>query len=251
MPFILFFIITILAGLLCHAQDFREFTDTDGRKTTAKIIKVAGDTVTIQLQGVTKYYDVPIERFSQADKDYIKKWAEDISIRLTSSDDFEVYVGVKKTLEKSGSRTWRYKEEKLTPTVKFTNGEFKKDFKGVHGIIAIIGVDFTNSSNFCILDVQKFDLGDVSRNTVAEWEGKLARSFWMDDDDAYDDSFGFKYRGYTVAILNHKDQEVFRRASRSVWERTYKQIEKLSPGYTYDTELRSRGYEIPKRSNYR
>lgn len=243
MPFFPFLIFILAASLVCHARDFREFTDVDGRKTTAKIIKVEGNTVTIQVQGVTKYYDLPVERFSQRDKDYIKKWAEDISVRLTSSDDFEIYVGVKKKINSSGPNYWERKEELLTPTVKFTNREFKKDFKGVHGIIAVIGVDVNNNNVYAVLDVQTFDLGLVPRSETSEWEGKIARSSWIDDEDGWD-GYGFRYKGYAVVILNHKDQEVFRRATRSIWERSFSQLEKLEKGYSYDKELRSQGGRV-------
>ncbi|WOO39687.1 hypothetical protein [Rubellicoccus peritrichatus] len=235
---------------ICRGQDYREFTNNDGRSTQAKIVKVEDGKVTIQIPNVSKHYTYPIDYFVEADQSYINKWLTDISVRLELTDNFEVYVGVKKDLNKSGSQYWRYKSENITPTVKFTNKEFEKDFRNVKGVLAIIAVDFTNNRNYAVLDVQEFEFEHLPRKETQEWEGERTTSFWMDDDDAYDDSFGFRYKGYSITLKNHNGEEVYRRATRKIWEKPYDKLKNLKERYSYDENLRNAEGEIPERSSY-
>lgn len=234
----------------CQGEDYREFTNNDGQSTQARIVKAEDGQVTIQIPNVSKHYTYPVDYFTKEDQSYIQKWINDISVKLEQTDDFEVYVGVKKDLNKSGPSYWRYKSENIVPTVKFTNKEFEKDFKGVKGVLAIIAVDFTNNRNYAVLDVQEFEFDLVPRKKITEWEGARTTSFWMDDDDAYDDSYGFRYKGYSITIINHQGEEVYRRATRKAWEKPFDKLKNLKERYSYDEDLRNAGGMIPQRSMY-
>lgn len=234
----LLLLFVIASALPCaFAQKYRKFSDTDGNTINARIVSVEREEVTIEVEGKIRHFTLPKSRFSKEDRDYIKKWENDISVLVTPDDRFDVYVGTKRSKDKSGVATWRYKHEAIQPTVKFTNDDFKKDFKGITGVIAIIGVDFTDSGRFGVLDVQTFELGDVAGNTTKEWEGKEVQTSWLDDDDSYDDSYGWRYKGYSITLLNHRGEEFYRRASRSVWEKDFNSLKQLKPNQVYDTEL--------------
>ena len=127
--------LSLIMGMqvMAASGDYREFTDAQGRKITAKIVfyNVDKDKVTIQLKGQRSNKTVPISIFSNEDQQYIKSWSEyqDFLNERVLKASFKRFKNKDENNSSSGS-SWERKNYDCTFLIELQNRSMI-DFKNV------------------------------------------------------------------------------------------------------------------------
>ena len=79
----------VVFGMIPSDLLARTFTDEQGRKILANIVKVLEDKVELKMEKNGKTYQVPLTRLSQADRDFIKEWQDAQEKEKAATDPVE------------------------------------------------------------------------------------------------------------------------------------------------------------------
>ncbi|WP_269542963.1 hypothetical protein [Cerasicoccus fimbriatus] len=71
-------IMCLVAGAVAWAEDYRTFTDTQGRTMEAKVLSVNGDTVTIERSDGLRF-QLGLDKLSEGDNEYIAAWVKEMN----------------------------------------------------------------------------------------------------------------------------------------------------------------------------
>ncbi len=238
---ILLVLFTLLAGQTLLANEFRTFKSNDGVEIRARLIKFSESKGVSIILDNGRPFDVPLERFSKEDQEYIREWHKTTANLLTPDSDFEVYVGAQKSKKGEGSSVGgQMQYEIIQPVVRITNKEWTEDFKGVEGVVAVIARNVRSNNMFMVVTVEEFNFEHIAHGSTAEWQGKKGETSWYDDDgDGSDDSSGYRYKGTVIALKNRNGDLVYTKGTRSSWEGGYDKIKGLRAGNVYDDDLRN------------
>lgn len=238
LPFLLAFL-----GVICslHATTFRTFTSDDGRQLEARLVSYSSDKVVAIITKEGRAFDVPLDRFCDEDQQFIKEWHEENADLLRKDSIIDVYVGARKSKSGIGSSVGGQTQvEVITPVVRITNQEWEEDFRGVKGVLVVLARDVRNKGYYKVLNVEDLQFELIPHGETMEWFGKPTETSWYDDDgDGQDDTYGYRYKGYLIVLLNRNGEQVYTKGTRSAWEGPYAKVKKLKADTVYDEDLKT------------
>ena len=232
----------IFCSLKLAGGDFREFSNSDGVRIEAEVLEATATAITIRRQDGKVFKDVPLERFCEADRKYVRKWLADKKERLDNADisaDSKVKLlflkGKDDEMNDYGDIDDRI--VKFEPEVVITSEEKIVTYPDVEGTFVVVGQGIIEDDQYTILNKQDFSIR-VSPREKSRWEGE---SFECRYDPDYG---GFEYGGYLLVIRNRAGNIVLTKASKSQWEKNPNAIlnAKKFQGYDSKFEKKSKLY---------
>ncbi|MEM9018551.1 MAG: SHD1 domain-containing protein [Verrucomicrobiota bacterium] len=229
------FLTILLSVLLQTEATARSFKSTSGQTIEAEILSVSGDMVTLT-RSDGKTFNVPADRFSLDDQQYIKKWQEEnkgkvpahlkdklprmtmrISTGKTSKDDDQI----------AGYIDERKQKVQLSATME--NNDAIYPISGAKLTMMVFG-ESPETGDKAVVYWQEFKDIELPLNEVRSWEGK-GFELWYDDRGAM---YGYKYEGY-LAFLEDPEGKILHATSiPGTAAKSIEEARKLRAGDVYD-----------------
>ncbi|MGF1485409.1 MAG: hypothetical protein ACFBZ8_13715 [Opitutales bacterium] len=217
-----------------HAE-FRTFTDTQGRPLTAEVFQYepVEQIVSIRLED-GRTFDLPLSRFSEEDRKYIKNWAKNPGWVITDETDLAIEVKMSRKRGTKGSGTdFDDRTQSIQPSISIDNREIYKSFEGAKAVLVVLGEDMSNAKRWKVLSREEFTFS-VPKRSATSFKGKMLVNEY---DDSGSLQYGFKYDGYVFYILNKDNVIVHVKASYGIWERNTHRFSKLAKDMYVDRKL--------------
>ena len=225
----------IFCSLKLMGGDFREFSNSDGVRIKAEVLEATATAITIRRQDGKVFKEVPLERFCEADRNYIREWLANKKERLDNADisaDSKVKLlflkGKDDDMNDYGDIDDRI--VKFEPEVVITSEEKIVTYPDVEGSIVVVGRGIIEDDQYTILNKQDFSIR-VLPNQKSRWEGE---SFQCRYDPDYG---GFEYGGYLLVIRNRAGNIVLTKASKSHWKKNPNALLKAKKFQGYDSKF--------------
>lgn len=217
------------------AEEYRTFKSNDGAELEAQIVSCSvGESVTLRRSDGRLFKDVPWSRFSSDDQSYMEKWAEAEAEKINRADLVEdarlkitVLKGIDDDFNEYGDIDDRVVE--FEPKVIIESDELYRTFTGVKGVLVFVGHGYLKKDEYAVLSRQAFVL-NLPANEKVRWTGKPFTC-------SYDPDYGgFEYAGYMLVLQNRSGEIIFRKASKTMWEKNAEKIitAKSKTGYSRD-----------------
>lgn len=211
-------VLPLIALVLCCRLDaeFRPFSSSDGMTIEAELVEATKEKVTIRRRDGMLFKDVPLSRFSDADRRYVNGWLEkqkelEGTPDLSAESRVRLYVLRGRDDDKNDYNDIDDRIIKFEPAVAIQSEEKDKDYIGVSGTLIIVGKGVINDDVYTILNTQSFTMNILSRQK-SRWEGSAFEA-------KYDPDYGgFEYGGYLLVLRNRAGEVVQVKASSSTWK---------------------------------
>ncbi len=215
-PVAVFVLPLLTMTLLCRLDgEIRSFSSSDGMTIEAELMDASEDKVTIRRQDGMLFKDVPLSRFSDADRRYVHSWLEEQkslqgSPDITADSKIRLYVLRGRDDEMNDYNDIDDRVVTFEPQVVVQSEEKDISYLNVRGTLVIVGKGAIDDDVYTILDSQDFTMSILSRQK-SRWEGQ---SFECRYDPDYG---GFEYGGYLLVMRNREGEIVQSKASKSSW----------------------------------
>jgi hypothetical protein len=228
-------LLLLLNTVQLNARDFRAFSSVDGVRIEAEMLEATATTITIRREDGKTFKDVPLERFCEADRNYVRKWLADKKERQDNADisaDSKVKLLFLKGKDDEMNNYGDIDDRivKFEPEVVLTSEEKIVTYPDVEGTIVVVGQGIIEDDQYTILNKQNFSM-KVLPNQKSRWEGE---SFQCRYDPDYG---GFEYGGYLLVIRNRAGTIVKSKASKSHWEKNPNAILRARKFQGYDSKF--------------
>lgn len=220
--------------------ELREFTDTNGRKIQAELVEVGDGVVSIRMADGRLFRDIPLSRFSEADRRFVKDWVKEREKRLSMlqpEDDVQIEVKKGRRDELNNYGEIDDREQRFIPSVRLTNKELTKPLSDVRATLVIVAESVTSSNVVKVLSVQDFQFGNLPYREPVEREGRLFQTTYDDQNYA---KWGYKYDGYVLVLRNSADEITHVKASKPSWEDNLKNVLSAKAGSLYSDDFEHR-----------
>ncbi|MEN8792445.1 MAG: hypothetical protein ACN4GF_10785 [Lentimonas sp.] len=228
----------LYASLVFAGEAYRSFTSTDGATIEATIIACDyPDNISIRRRDGSEFKKVPLDRFSDADRRYVREWVDaqkklidDADLTSASRLSVSVLKGVDEDMNNYGDIDDRV--IKFKPGVVVESDEKDLTFRRVKGVLVMVGRGVLQKDSYVILDRQHFTL-DILPGEKTRWTGNGFTS-------RYDPDYGgFEYAGYVLVLKNKAGHNVIVKASKSAWGENVKGVLQAKKFTGYDRKFDS------------
>ncbi|MGC6455990.1 MAG: hypothetical protein ACON39_02200 [Coraliomargaritaceae bacterium] len=181
----------------------------------AELVEASDDKVTIRRKDGMLFKDVPLSRFSEADREYVEGWREkqkelESMPDLKADSRIRLYVLRGRDDDKNDYNDIDDRVITFEPGVAIQSEEKDTSYLGVRGSLVIVGKGVINDDIYTILDAQDFEINILSRQK-ASWKGTAFEC-------RYDPDYGgFEYGGYLLVLRNRAGDIVQTKASKTSW----------------------------------
>lgn len=195
--------------------EIRPFTSSNGMTIEAELVDASDDKVTIRRKDGMLFKDVPLSRFSDADRQYAAEWLEkqkelEAMPDLRTDSRVRLYVLRGRDNDKNDYDDIDDRVITFEPGVAIQSEEKDISYIGVRGSLVIVGKGVINDDVYTILDAQDFQINILSRQK-STWKGSGFEC-------RYDPDYGgFEYGGYLLVLRNREGEIVQTKASKSSW----------------------------------
>lgn len=202
--------------LVCRLDaEIRPFSSSDGMTIEAELVEASEENVTIRRKDGMLFKDVPLSRFSDADRQYVSGWLKkqkelEGMPDISADSKIRLYVLRGRDDDKNDYNDIDDRVISFQPGVAIQSEEKDKNYLGVSGTLVIVGKGANNDDVYTILDTQNFTIDILTRQKVT-WKG-------TDFECRYDPDYGgFKYGGYLLVLRNRAGEIVQVKASKTSW----------------------------------
>jgi len=235
----IYFVLLILVTSSLFGE-YVTISNAEGREIEVELLELEGDEVTFAMRN-GREFTVGMDTLSASSRKLIKKWdIEANKVLLKKDDRLKVLVHTRRDSDDTdgGYTGWKDMDERIEPRVVIENEEYKRSYKKLKAKVALIAEDVTNRNRLKVVFLDSFDF-NVSYRSSYEWLGDaFTLDYLIDDNDGYDNSYGYRYRYYYVVIRNADGSFGKAFGSVSKWERDPTLIDKLKLNQVYSRDLR-------------
>ncbi|MEM9280527.1 MAG: hypothetical protein AAGA96_01755 [Verrucomicrobiota bacterium] len=223
---------------LTHVSSAREFTSTTGQKIQAEITFVSGENVTL-VRADGQQFEVPANRFSEADQAYIAEWAEanrgKVPEHLKNKlPRMTMRVSNGKTSKDADQFTGYVDENKQKVRITAVMENYDAIYPIVDAkLTMMVFGESPETRKRAIVYKQEFKEIDLPLNEEKTYEGQ-GFELWYDD---YGAMYGHKYEGYAVFLEDPEGKILHEVTIPSTAAKYLENLKKLKTGDVYD-----RGY---------
>jgi hypothetical protein len=225
-------------------DDFRTFTDTQGREIKARILEFQEpNKVMIELENGQRYDRLDATVFSEADQQYIKDWhAAEIKARdyaeVKPTSNLEVKLNANRDRDKvpsvkSGNIKIVYPgayNVTMEPELSVLNNDSERTFTDVKGEIFLIAKSIIDSKAYTVFSRQGFQL-DFPPNERTKWE---AKPVYYSYEDGRGSERGYDYVGYVVILYDRSGQPALVSSPIDLWKASPELFMNSSKGQYYN-----------------
>ena len=203
-------------ALICRLDaEIRPFSSSDGMTIEAELVEASEEKVTIRRRDGMLFKDVPLSRFSDADRQYVSRWLEkqkelEGTPDISADSKVRLYVLRGRDDDKNDYNDIDDRVISFEPGVAIQSEEKDENYLNVSGTLIIVGKGVINDDVYTILDTQNFSI-DILTRQKATWKGS---SFECRYDPDYG---GFEYGGYLLVLRNRAGEIVQTKASKTSW----------------------------------
>ena len=230
------FFIAFCFQLLLAEVEYRVFESADGATIEATIVDATAVTVTIKRRDGREFKNVPIERFSVADRKYVREWRDAQREAVSNADitaESRIQVSVLKGQDDDKNNYGDIDDRIVgfSPGIVADSDEKDLTFKNVKGTLVFVGRGVIEDDAHVILSRQEVTLDFIPREQT-RWQGKRFQC-------RYDPDFGgFEYAGYLLVLRNKSGKVVFVKGSKSSWEQNFNGLLNAKNRHGYDRNFR-------------
>ncbi|MGJ8640824.1 MAG: hypothetical protein ACSHYA_15650 [Opitutaceae bacterium] len=256
----------ILTLLLCilgqslHAQ-FMTITNKKGQQIEIQMLSLNAGDVSFLMRDGSKN-TIRIETLNTVSRRRVVKWqkankgkktasgnttaaaaastTEDIVVDLSPNDRIKAYVHTRrKSKDTDGGYTgWKDMDERIQPRVLIENQEYTKDYRKLTTTLVLVGENVRDRSQLKVIFKDSFKFS-VSHRDEFDWSGAPFKlDYLVDDNDSYDNSYGFRYRYYLLVIRNADGTVGHTASSRSSWTQDPNLDKRVKVNGIYDRNLK-------------
>lgn len=232
-----------LFGMLAASFSFADFvkiTNNAGAEIEVELLSLRNEKVEFKMRN-GKVFTYELMDLSPDSRKLIKEWEENSSKTLLTQDHrltVSVHTGRSSKDTDKGYSGWKNMDEKIEPGVLVKNEEPWDSFKDLKATLVLVAEDVTDKDNLKVVYKDQFTFS-INFKDSYEWEGKPFKlDYLIDDNDGWDNSYGFRYRYYFLVIRNPDGSVGYSAASRSSWAEKPDLIKKLKLNTIYDRSLR-------------
>jgi hypothetical protein len=224
--------ILLLFSAASSADEFRKFTNTQGKEIDGQIIDYLNEgKVSIKMRNGTIHKDVDVSFFSTSDRAYFKEWKREQLLskedaNLTSETRLSIFVKKSRDNDLNDKGDPDNRVVEYEPKITIDNEEKDYSFKNVKGTLVFIGQSVLNNKEFHILYREDFVVS-LPANRRVHWEGKSFTNVY-DDYAKNGSAFGAVYEGYLILLRDKGGAPKIIKASKSSWRDHYQRILKVS-----------------------
>ena len=237
------FIFSLLISFLfvgAASAEFVAIENLEGREIEVELLGLEDGEVEFKMRSGKKY-TVAMSSLAPRSRKLIKKWHEEASkVVLKREDRIKTSVLTKRNSKDTdgGYSGWKDMSEKIEPGVLITNEEYQKAYTDLKATIVLLAEDVTDRNNLKVVLKESFTFSVDARDSY-RWEGKPFKlDYLIDDNDSYDNSYGFRYRYSFLVIRNPDGSAGHIAASVSAWGHNPNIIDTLEVGKQYTRDLR-------------
>lgn len=225
----------MLALIPSLKAEYRSFSSSDGVTIEAELVEATKEKVTIRRTDGMVFKDVPLSRFSEADRLYVDQWLEEqkaiaATPDITAESKLRLYVLAGREEEIVDKNDDRIRFVPYWPQVVIQSEEKETDYRAVRGTLVILGNGMNDNDTYIILQSQDFVMDVLSRQKSI-WEGQSFQSSY------HLDKGGYGYCGYLLILRDREGQIILSKASNSSWEQNPRRVLAAKNSYGYNVEF--------------
>mgnify|MGYP001162459921 FL=1 len=219
--------------------NYTTITNTEGRDIDVELLSLDDEQVRFRMRNGGNY-TVAMGKLDSKSQKLIAEWHEQASkIVLTSEDRLRISVLTSRDSDDTdgGYTGWKDMLEQIEPELVIENLEYKRGFNKLKATLVLLGQDVTDRNNLKVVfkDTLTFDLPE---REIYRWKGTPFRlKYLIDDNDSFDNSYGFRYRYYFLVIENEDGKVGHCAGSMSGWTSNPRLIKKLETNKTCNRNL--------------
>jgi len=204
-PLFLVFLLLSLATSAMAAPEVLTIVSNKGKQMTVSLVGQDGKNFIVRRISDRKKFTIPPEMLSPESKQLLLGKVKALQA-MYPEIEADVSIGKRSV---SGSNSYS-KRKQITGKVTLTNQDINRQCPPCSAHLVYVGQDQNNSKRYAILSNQQFDITPTSKGAVF-----TAVPFATSYDTDSDYSYGYKYIGYLLVVLDKKKNVILTKTLHS------------------------------------